>query len=142
MRVTIMFSIILIFSLVIAFFIDASRTDPPKEWWRDEMTIRQIENEHEKEIELQIATYRHEGFFTYDRKKKILRSATKEEIDETIKRLQAEREMKSQGWIQLKSLYKDGDKVRKYQAPPLTGSVGYILVRGNKVIFKYHMAIQ
>jgi hypothetical protein len=137
-----MVSIILISSLVIAFFVDASHSDPPKEWWGDEMTIRQIENKHEKEIELQIARYRRKGFLKYNSKKKIFRSATKEEIDEAIKESQAEREMKSQDWIQLKSLYKDGDKVLKYQAPPLTGTFGYILVRDNKVIFKYHMGIQ
>ena len=135
-------SIILISSLLIVVFIYAPHSDPPKEWWGDEMTISQIENEHEKQIELQIASYRDKGFLRYNSKTDSFRSATKEEIDEAIKRLQAEREMKTQHWMKLKSLYAKGDKILSYRAPPLTGTFGYILVRNNKVIFKYEMGIQ
>lgn len=136
------FSILFISLLVIAVFIVVNHSDPPKEWWGDEMTISQIESEHEKQIELQIASYREKGFIRYNSKTDSFRGATKEEIDEAIKQLQAEREMKSSQWLQLKSLYTGGDKILSYSAPPLTGTFGYILVRNNKVIFKYEMGIQ
>lgn len=128
--------------LDIAIFLIVNHSDPPKEWWGDEMTISQIESHHEKQIELQIARYRESGFLRYNSKTDNFRDATKEEIDEAIKRLQTERVMKSSRWLQLKSLYTSGDKILSYSAPPLTGTFGYILVRNNKVIFKYEMGIQ
>jgi len=136
------FIFLVISILIIVVFMVSNHSDPPKEWWGNEMTISQIENEHKAQIESQIATYREEGFLRYNSETDSFRDATEEEIDMAIKRLQTEREMKSTKWQQLKSLYTSGDKILCYSAPPLTGTFGYILVRNNKVIFKYEMGIQ
>lgn len=119
-----------------------NKADPPKEWWGKQITIEQVEKEHTKEIEAQISRIKEAGVSVYDRDKDALVKASPAEVKSAISKLESQKELNTLGWNKLKSLYKKGDVILRYAAPPLSGSAGYILVRDNKVIYKYEVWIQ
>lgn len=135
-------SAFLLTALITAIFFFVTYTDPPRGWWGPEVTISQVEDRHKKQIELSIAHHREGRVRRYNSKTDSFRDETKKEVNDSIKQLLTEKKINYPQWIQLKSLYKNGDIIRSYSAPPLSGTFGYILVRNNKVIFKYEKGIQ
>ncbi len=118
------------------------KTYPPRDWWQDTVTIEEVELEHRIQIEYQISRAKKVGILVYNNKIKDFQMASADELKKYIIKLNSQKTLYDPGWIKLKSLYKAGDIIRKYVAPPLTGSVGYILIRNNKVIYNYQVGIQ
>ena len=119
-----------------------SKTYPPKEWWGKKVTTKEVELEHKKQIEYQISNAKSNGIMIYDNKKSDFVMASSKELKEYINKLENQKKLIDPRWIKLKSLQQRGDIIRRYAAPPLTGSVGYILIRDNVIIYNYQVAIQ
>ena len=117
-------------------------TVPPKEWWGKPVTIEEVELEHKQEIEYQISNAKLNGIMVYSNKIKDFVMASDEELKKYINKLKGQKILGDLRWIKLKSLYKKGDTIRRYAAPPFAGPVGYILIRDNTVLYNYQVGIQ
>ncbi|NVJ50156.1 MAG: hypothetical protein HWE11_07205 [Gammaproteobacteria bacterium] len=126
---------------------------PPKSWWDAPQSIEEIEKQNEAWAIKQIEKYKNATFKCVDSEIKTIRGrpfkfdcnsfkGEENPIIESIGAIESMRLSKAKGWAELKSLYKAGDEVRSYAAPPLSGGIGYILVRNGNVIHVYETANQ
>lgn len=123
---------------------------PPKSWWDAPQTIEEIEKQDEAWAIKQIEKSKKTTFTCIDSDIKTRRgrlsksdcNSFKSEENPILESIESMRLSKAKGWAELKSLYKTGDEVRSYAAPPLSGGIGYILIRNGVVIHVYETAQQ
>ncbi|TQV75026.1 hypothetical protein FLL45_08780 [Aliikangiella marina] len=124
---------------------------PPKQWWSAPLSIEEIEKQDEAWAQKQIEKIEN---FTHDCEELEMKSSQEKRIKSTpcnssksnknylLRGIESMRLSNAKGWLKLKSLYQAGDEVRSYAAPPLSGSIGYILIREGVVIYTYETAQQ
>jgi len=148
----------MIFRLIIFFLIayssfsyGANSSYPPKSWWSEPKSIEEIEKQNEAWWISQIEKYKNATSTCTDSNIKakkgsrinaILCESNDNEENPFLKAIESMRLSKSDGWSELKSMYQVGDEVRSYAAPPLSGGIGYILIRSGIVIHVYETAQQ
>jgi len=96
-------------------------------WTKTEVTIEEVEAKDKVTMEQRIG---------YIRKK------FGDKADHLIEKMKTTSILKNKDWIKLKKLYRKNDKIINYQAPPLSGPIGYWLIRDGKVIVDVYVADQ
>lgn len=133
--------------LIIPYFkvIASEKVVPPHAWWGEPQTIKEIETENTEYIKSRTNKFKNVEVICIE--------PTTKEIESTknyrVKRLPCGDQKKiafnttlgdmfdlsqDSRWTKLKSILNDGDEIRSYSAPPLSGGFGYIIVREGKII--------
>ena len=113
---------------------------PPRAWWKELVTIQSVEESNAKEINEFIKLMSSKPAKVYDENGE--HQATPEESAAPIEAIKKKAITNNKQWKELKSLYQTGDEIYLYAAPPLSGPMGYLLVRKGKVIFNMVKAKQ
>jgi hypothetical protein len=112
---------------------------PPPEDWKEEVTTQIVENEDRQERERSIKQF--EDWLALPEGSSIPsnglgngrlpdRKTLRREIESTRAGAMSNRE----DWIRLKSNFRHGDRILRYAAPPLSGPIGFVLVRDGVAI--------
>ena len=131
--------------LLMAALAQAQELSIPRSWWKEEMSVQQIETaDHVWRSELIAhltaippenlqATGAHGSLSTTEKQ------ATIATLVGDLSRLTLASRPE---WIRIKSRIRPGDRIYNYAAPPLSGPIGYILVRNDAIIDEISIADQ
>ena len=100
----------------------------PKEWWKNEVSVQEVESADQQWRTDLVERLHASGS----------RDANGKSIDsESVRRIEefSRSSIKdNEGWVRIKSMLGPGDLLYEFAAPPLSGPMGYVLVRDGVAI--------
>ena len=103
----------------------AQSAEVPRDWWKDPVSIQEIEHmDRLKRAKLvQEIPVHLDG-----------QPITTSENEERIRMLERAGIQNNRDWQRIKGRFHPGDQIYKFAAPPLSGPMGFILVRDGRAI--------